>query len=103
MTVREDEKEWVERARMEKGIEDPTEDHKRGMQAMQNPIRRQIVKLLHKGMSPDEMAREIDIDEQQVEYHLSMLEEALFVEQEGGRYMLTPRGEGYLKNVKQGL
>ncbi len=96
--------EWLKRVIAEGKLRDPTEDHKVGLLAMQSRIRREIFKFIGDGKRLDEIKEKFNLGALEANLHLTLLEQALFVEsvEEGGsrKYVLTPRGEGYLKNVE---
>ncbi len=98
--------EWLEKVRREGKLRDPTEDHKIGLMALQNRIRRDIIKFI--GMGGKRSFREIKerfrLGDAQAKMHLDLLEQALFIESieddNEKYYVLTPRGEAYLENVE---
>lgn len=98
--------EWLERLKKEGKLRDPTEDHKIGLIALQNRIRREIIKFIGIGgkKSFDEIKERFNLTDTQAKMHLNLLEQALFIEavEEDGKkyYVLTPRGEAYLENVE---
>ncbi|MGB9927348.1 MAG: winged helix-turn-helix domain-containing protein [Methanosarcina sp.] len=98
--------EWVAKMKKEGRMkEDMTEDHKTCLNALQNPVRRNILKALVKQKKTlDEIKTEFNLNDSQLSYNLNMLESTLCIEKEetGGTtyYILTPRGEGYVKNVE---
>ena len=98
--------EWLERLKKEGKLKDPTEDHKIGLIALQNRIRREIIKFIGIGGKRcfDEIKEKFNLTDAQAKMHLDLLEQALFVEplDEDGKkyYILTPRGEAYLENVE---
>jgi len=95
--------EWLEKIKKER---DPTEDHRMGLIALQNKIRREIMKFIGIGSkkSVEEIKERFNLTDAQVKMHLGLLERALFVEgieeNEGRCYVLTPKGEAYLENVE---
>ncbi|AKB82503.1 Transcriptional regulator [Methanosarcina barkeri 3] len=98
--------EWVSKMKSEgKMKEDMTEDHKACLNALQNPVRRNILKVLveHK-KSLEEIKDELKLTDSQASYNLNMLESTLCIEKEESEgtiyYVLTPRGEGYMENVE---
>jgi predicted transcriptional regulator len=98
-------KEWVTKMKQEgKMKEDMTEDHKTVLNALQNPVRRKIVKALVEKKSLEEIKAEFKLTDSQASYNLNMLESTLCIEKkeiEGiTYYVLTPRGEGYVENVE---
>lgn len=98
--------EWVARMKQEGRMkEDMTEDHKACLNALQNPVRRKILKaLIGQKKSLEEIKTEFKLTDSQVSYNLNMLESALCIEKEESEgvtyYVLTPRGEGFVENVE---
>ena len=98
--------EWLEKLKREGKLRDPTEDHRIGLVALQNKIRRDILRFIGvNGKKTREKIREwFNLSDAQVKMHLGLLEQALFIEavKENGKeyYVLTPRGEAYLENVE---
>lgn len=95
--------EWFEKAKKEGKLkENPTEDHRAGLMAMQNPVRRDILKHLgQKKMTFDELKAEFSLQDMQMKLHLGMLEDTLYIEKEDETtYIITPRGEAFLLNVE---
>lgn len=85
--------------------EDMTEDHKACLNALQNPVRRNILKaLVENKKSLEEIKVELKLTDSQASYNLNMLESTLCIEKEESEgatyYILTPRGEGYMENVE---
>ena len=98
--------EWVSKMRREgKMKEDMTEDHKACLNALQNPVRRNILKVLvEQKKSLEQIKAELKLTDSQAIYNLNMLESTLCIEKEESEgvtyYVLTPRGEGYMENVE---
>lgn len=98
--------EWVAKMKREgKMKEDMTEDHKACLNALQNPVRRNILKaLVGQRKTFEEIKTEFKITDYQANYNLNMLESTLCIEKEENEgvtyYVLTPRGEGYVENVE---
>ncbi len=98
--------EWLEKLKREGKLRDPTEDHKIGLIALQNKIRREIIKFISVSgkKSFKEIKEKFKLTDAQAKMHLDLLEQALFIEStEENRekfYTLTPRGEAYLENVE---
>ncbi len=99
-------KEWLEKIKKEGKLRNPTEDHKIGLIAIQNRIRREIIKFIGIGGKKNfgEIKERFKLSDSQAKMHLDLLEQALFIEsiKENGEkyYVLTPRGEAYLENVE---
>ena len=92
--------EWVAKMKKEGRMkEDMTEDHKACLNALQNPVRRNILKAL-----VEQKKSELKLTDSQASYNLNTLESTLCIEKEENEgvtyYILTPRGEGYMKNVE---
>jgi DNA-binding transcriptional ArsR family regulator len=98
--------EWVTKMKQEgKMKENMTEDHKTVLNALQNPVRRNILKaLVEKEKSYEEIRTEFKLTDSQASYNLNMLESTLCIEKkekDGVKYYVpTPRGEGYVENVE---
>jgi len=94
-------KEWAEKMRKDGKMADPTKDHKIALDTLQNPLRRDILKIIGTTgkKTIDEITKELNMESSQIKYHLGMLEKALFVEQEDNSYVLTPRGKGYINDA----
>jgi DNA-binding transcriptional ArsR family regulator len=94
--------EWYEKVKKEGKLKaNPTEDHKAGLKAMQNPIRRHIVESLGEGkMTFDEVKEKFDLNDVQARLNLDMLVDTLYVDKEDDKtYVISPRGEAFLENV----
>lgn len=98
--------EWVAKMKAEgKMKEDMTEDHKACLNALQNPVRRNIIKALaREKLSLDDIKTQFKLSDYQATYNINMLESTLCIEKEEAEgttyYILTPRGEGYVENVE---
>ncbi|BDC35643.1 MAG: ArsR family transcriptional regulator [Candidatus Methanoliparum thermophilum] len=94
-------KKWAEKMRKEGKMENPTKDHKIALDALQNPLRRDLLKFIgtSSGKTIDEITKEFKMDLTQTKYHLGMLEKSLFIEHKDDLYILTPRGKGYINAV----
>jgi len=88
----------LEEVRFEEGITKLDLDHT--LSSLTNPIRRNIIKLLHsrKSMRLMEIVRELDIeDHTKVVFHLKMLKESGMIAHDKGKvYSLTGEGERIL-------
>ena len=98
--------EWVAKMKQEGKMKgDMTEDHKTTLNALQNPIRRKIIKALaEKERSFEEIKDEFKLTDSQANYNLNVLESTLCIEKKEiaaiTYYTLTPRGAGYVENVE---
>ncbi|SFM78782.1 winged helix-turn-helix domain-containing protein [Methanolobus profundi] len=96
--------EWYEKAKKEGKLKrNPTEDHRAGLKAMQNPVRRHMLEAFGEGkMNYDEVKEKFELNDVQTKLNLDMLEDTLYIEKEGERtYVITPRGEAFLANVDE--
>ncbi len=94
--------EWYEQAKKDGKLKaNPTEDHKAGLKALQNPVRRHILESLGEGkMTFDEVMDKFDLNDVQAKLDLDMLVDTLYIEKEDEEtYVITPRGEAFLVNV----
>ena len=73
-------------------IEKSREYHKRYQIAVNNPIRRQILKLLLKGKKLNIIKHELNLSDSQLEYHLKILEWGFCIEREGEDIRVTKEG-----------
>ena len=98
--------EWLEKMKKDGKLREPTEDHRMRLIALQNRIRREILRFIGVGSkkSFEEIKERFNLTDMQAKMHLGLLEQALFVEsiEENGKkfYMLTPRGEAHLEHVE---
>lgn len=93
--------EWLEKLKRTQKNISPTEDHKRGLRALQNVQRREILRFIGYDVKNfEDIKNEIKLDDSQIQFHLSMLEQALFIEKLNDKWRATPRGIGYLENVE---
>lgn len=90
-------KEWVK--------ETPKEDHRVISRALENPLRRKIMKFI--GLESEKKLEEIienfDLHASEARTHMSYLEEAEIVEktdEDTSTYKLASIGRNYLKNVE---
>ncbi len=83
----------------------PTEDHKAGLKALQNPVRRNILKRLGEGrMTFEQIKEEFNLDDVHAKFDLGMLVDTLYVDKEEKEgtteYFITVRGEAFLVNAE---
>lgn len=99
--------EWLRKVEKEgRSKANPTEDHKIGLQTMQNPIRRKILKILGRSsVSSEEIGEKLNLNISMAKFHVEMLENALYVDKiedsEPIMYQISPRGEAFLENVAE--
>ncbi|SDF66701.1 regulatory protein, arsR family [Methanolobus vulcani] len=99
--------EWLNRLEKEGRLKaNPTEDHKIGLQTMQNPTRRKILKMLNGcPLCIEEIRNSLNLNSSMTKFHVEMLENALYVDRvvdsEPLMYQISPRGEAFLENVEE--
>ena len=94
-------KEWLKKLENEKKLQDPKKDHSRGLRALQNKTRRELLKFIgYNLMNFEKIKNHFNFDDSLMFFHLTMLEQALFIERINNGWRLTPRGIGYLENVE---
>ncbi|ADC65732.1 transcriptional regulatory protein, putative [Ferroglobus placidus DSM 10642] len=74
-------------------VEKSREYHKRYHIAVNNKVRRKILKLIKEGKSYDEILEELGISEEDFEYHLKILEWGFCIVRDGKKLELTKEGE----------
>jgi RIO-like serine/threonine protein kinase len=80
---------------------DHKEDHTRAYRTLSNPIRRDILEFIECEIKSFEEIKDVmDIKEDQLEYHLSMLEQLNFLMNTETGWKATPRGIGFLYNTR---
>ncbi len=99
--------EWLSKLKEEGKLKaNPTEDHAIGLRTLQNPTRRNILKLLNGGsLSIEEIGSKLNLRGPEAKFHLDMLENALYIDKvkdtEPLMYQISPRGEGFIANVEE--
>jgi predicted transcriptional regulator len=79
---------------------DQTEEHKKQLRTMQNPVRREIMMLLKdKALTTKDIAKKLNIDEKTTKFHLQLLQDVFYVTVEGNKADLTPLGVAYTRHV----
>ncbi|AIY91189.1 helix-turn-helix transcriptional regulator [Geoglobus acetivorans] len=73
-------------------IEKSREFHRRYQIAVNHPLRRKILKLLHNGKSQEEIRTELNLDERDFEYHLQLLEWGFCIERDAQEIRITKEG-----------
>ncbi len=75
-------------------------DHARAYRTMMNQIRREILNFVGSNVkSFDEIKDKFQLDENQLQYHLSMLEQLLYLMNTASGWKATPRGLAFLYNT----
>ena len=94
-------KEWERKLKESgKGLS-AKEGHRLGLRALRHEVRHNVLKFIGYGLkTTEEIINEIQLDDQEVNYHLSILEQALQIEKTDAGWRATPPGMGYLKNVE---
>jgi len=83
------------------GKRDHSLDHKMAARTLTSQIRRGIMKYIGYDVKPtEEIKEEFELDDDQVKYHLDMLEQPSYLMDCDGNWKLTPRGIGFLENAK---
>ncbi|MEJ2251758.1 MAG: helix-turn-helix domain-containing protein [Candidatus Lokiarchaeota archaeon] len=76
-------------------------DHKIAARTLTSQVRREILEFIgYDVKTTKEIGDKFDIKEEQVKYHLNMLEQPSYVMDCDGNWKLTPRGIGFLENTK---
>jgi predicted transcriptional regulator len=76
-------------------------DHKMAARTLTSQVRREIMKFIgYDVKSTEEIMNKFDLKEDQVKYHLNMLEQPSYLMDCGENWKLTPRGIGFLENAK---
>jgi len=92
-------KRWLKKLENEGKLQNPKVDHNRGLMVLQN--RREILRFMGINvMRIDKIKSQFNLSDSVIVFHLTMLEQALFIERINKGWRLTPRGIGYLKNVE---
>lgn len=101
--IEKEKNEWIERLKKDGKITDVEKLRKSGLFTIQNPVRRKIIEFMGKSepvVTINKISKDLNLDKNQVKFHLSMLETALFVEKKDEKiYTLTPRGVAYIANA----
>jgi len=76
-------------------------DHSRAYRTMMNEARRELLKFIgYDVRSLDDIKNEFKLGEDQLNYHLSMLQQCLYVIESVEGWKSTPRGLGFLENTR---
>ncbi|MHA1689611.1 MAG: winged helix-turn-helix domain-containing protein [Promethearchaeota archaeon] len=82
-------------------IKDIKVDHSRAYRTLMNPLRREILEFIgFKVKTTEEIEKGLKIDSNQLNYHLSMLEQLNYVMNCSEGWKATPRGIGFLLNAQ---
>jgi len=78
-------------------------DHSLAYRTMISEIRRDLLKYIGNEIRDiKEIQEEFQIGEDQLKYHLSMLNQGLYVIESNNKWKATPRGLGFLANAVLG-
>jgi len=81
----------------------PKLDHSLAYRIMMNETRRDLLKFIGNEIRDiNDLQKEFQFDMNQLEYHLSMLKQGLYVIQSDNKWKATPRGLGFLANAIMG-
>jgi len=76
---------------------DPKDEHDHLYRTMMNQTRRDLLKTIDRDAMPfDGLKEHLQIDDDQLQYHLSMLEQLFFLMETESGWKATPRGLGFL-------
>ncbi|MGV9171178.1 MAG: hypothetical protein ACOC44_03365 [Promethearchaeia archaeon] len=81
----------------------PKEDHSRAYRTLSNPIRREILNVLELNiLQTEDFLEKMDADltDDQLKYHLSMLEQLNYIMNTDKGWKITPRGLGFLEHAQ---
>ncbi len=80
---------------------DHQEDHSRAYRTLMNPIRRDILQFIACEVRTREQIKEhLKLEDEQLIYHLTMLDQLFFVMNTETGWKATPRGIGFLENTQ---
>lgn len=80
---------------------DHKEDHARAYRTLSNPIRRKILEFIDcEVKSFEDLENELDIEKDQLNYHLSMLKQLNYLMDTKSGWKATPIGVGFLFNAR---
>ncbi len=74
-------------------LEESEEYHKRYNYAITNSTRRRILRLIDEGKTEEEIMSALSLSEQQLNYHLKILEWGFCIERKGDRWVITKEGK----------
>lgn len=73
-------------------IEKSREYHERYHRAINHPIRREILKLILKGLSEEEIAKVLKLSKTELDYHLQVLFQGFCIRRADGKLVVTQEG-----------
>ncbi|TXT63643.1 MAG: Transcriptional regulator (modular protein) [Promethearchaeota archaeon] len=75
-------------------------DHSRAYRTLSNPTRRELLIFIGDNVRTfQELRNKFELDEDQLNYHLSMLEQLFYLMNTKSGWKATPRGIGFLENT----
>lgn len=78
-------------------------EHTRAYRTLMNQARRNILRFIgYKIKNMDELKKEFNLGEEQLKYHLLMLNQCLYIIDSPKGWKVTPKGLGFLENAKLG-
>lgn len=96
------EEEMKEYLRLTKDI-DHKEDHRRAYRTMMNQTRRELLRFIGYNIRTlEQVKNKFQAEEDNILYHLSMLEQLFYIINTENGWKATPRGIGFLNNVIMG-
>ena len=79
---------------------DHKKDHSLAYRTMMNPIRRELLKFIGTNVRTyEQIFSNFEIEEDQIRYHLSMLEQLYYIMETESGWKATPRGVGFIYNT----
>lgn len=74
-------------------MEETKDRHRRYLRAMNNPVRREILRVMKEGKDTlDSIAYGVKLDKKTVDWHLNILIHGFCVEKDEDKYILTQEG-----------
>jgi len=73
-------------------IEKSREYHQRYHRAVNHPVRKEMLKLILKGFSEEEIAKALNLSKSEFDYHLNVLIQGFCVKKEKGKLVVTQEG-----------
>ena len=78
----------------------PKKDHYRAYRTMMNETRRELLKFIGDNVRTfEQLKTRFQEEEEQINYHLNMLEQLFYVMKTNDGWKATPRGLGFLHNA----
>lgn len=78
------------------------EEHAEMFRVLENPIRRKMIERIGVfGATPEELKKELNLDDMQLKFNMDMLIKDCYAEIDGEKYKLTEKGIGLLEGMKK--